>query len=144
MGKYSDAVSQGRQQAAEKQEAYDTAIKMKAATQRAEAEAGLKWLEEVVRPVVAAANEDLRDEKLTILWEPSPAAHDPSLSLGIRKMDTPRGTPIGSIGFEVLPGGRVNVYLDRGHGHELGTIKDVKSEKIDELVVNYLRELGSS
>ena len=59
-----------------------------------------------------------------------------------RKMDTPRGRQIGSIGITVLPGGRIKMFYDGGLGNELGTIKDVNSDQIDELLVSFLRELS--
>jgi hypothetical protein len=142
MGKYSDAVSQGRQRAVDEKKAQDAARKAKKVAQKAEFETGNNWLARVVQPRVAAANEDLRDEKWAIQWVPSASAQHPSVSLNFRKVDTPRGRQIGSIGMTVLPGGRIKVFYDGGLGHELGTINDVNSDQIDELLVNFLRELS--
>jgi hypothetical protein len=57
-------------------------------------------------------------------------------------LDAPRGRQIGSIGITVLPGGRIKVVHDGGFGNEVGTTNDVNSDQIDELLVNFLRDLS--
>jgi hypothetical protein len=144
MGKFSDAYSQGGQQAADEAEAQSTAKQVQAAAKKAEFEQGNNWLDQVVRPITAAANAELREQGLVMHWEQAsgPPSGVPNVTVNVRKLDAPHGSPLGSISFNVLSG-RVNVYIGGGHGNELGTTNDLKSEHIEEVFVDFLRDLGA-
>ena len=142
MGKFSEAVSKGRKQEIGKEEKKKAADDASVAAQTVAIEGGHKWIEEVVRPVVDEANSDLKNEKLSIVWEPGKTTH-PSVTLSISKTDMPSGHPTGrSIGFTVFDGGHIKVYPDGGRGTDLGTIANVKSDKIEKLLTNLLQEIG--
>jgi hypothetical protein len=144
MGAFKDAVAASRKAATKEQEQQKAAADAKAATAKADIEAAKKWLEEDVRPVVNAANDDLKEEKLGIVWEANPGENNPSVKLDFRIMNTPGGHPTGrSIGLTVFPGGKVKAYRDHGQGTDLGTITTVGSDKIQKLLIKILQEIGA-
>ena len=135
MGAFKDAVAAGRKAATKEQEQQKAAADAKVAATKADIEAGKKWLEEDVRQVVDAANDDLKEEKLGIVWEANPG-EKPSVTLDFRIMNTPGGRSTGrSIGLTVFPGGKVKAYRDHGQGTDLGTIDTVGSDKIQKLLM---------
>jgi len=142
MGAFKDAVAAGRKAATE-QEQQKAATDAKAAATKADVEAGKKWLDEDVRPVVDAANDDLEEEKLGIVWEPKPG-ENPSVKLDFRIMNTLGGHPTGrSIVLTVFSGGKVKAYQDGGQETDLGTITTVGSDKIQNLLMKILQEIGA-
>jgi hypothetical protein len=141
MGKFSDAVSEGRKQATDESERNKATSEARAAAQKAASAAGKKWIEEVVRPVVERANSDLSNEKLIINCDLG-SGDRPSAMLTISTTETrPRSQQ--SIAFNVDDNGSVKVFHDGGEGAHLGTITDVKSDKIEALLVRLLREIGT-
>jgi hypothetical protein len=144
MGPFKDAVATGRKAATKEQEQQKAATDAKAAATKADIEAAKKWLDQVVRSVVNAANDDLKEEKLGIVWEAKPGENNPSVKLDFRIMNTPGGRPTGrSIGFTVFPGGNVKAYQDGGQGTNLGTVATVGSDKIQKLLMKILQEIGA-
>jgi hypothetical protein len=143
MGQFRDAVATGREAAKKEQEQQKAAADSRGAATQADIEAGKKWLAEDVRPVVDAANDDLSEEKLGIVWEPNPG-ENPSVKLDFRIMNTLGGRPTGrSIGLTVFPGGKVKAYQDGGQETDLGTITTVGSDKIENLLMKILQEIGA-
>jgi hypothetical protein len=89
MGKFKDAVFKGRMQASDEMEQERAGQDAKITAEKAAVAAGNKWIKEVLQPVINAANADLKNEKLAIIWEPG-RGEDPSVTLRINKTDTPR------------------------------------------------------
>jgi hypothetical protein len=144
MGPFKDAVATGRKAVTKEREQKKADADAKAAATKADIEAGKKWLDEDVRPVVDAANDDLKEEKLGIVWEANPGKDNPSVKLDFRLVNMPGGRSTGrSIGLTVFPGGKVKAYQDGGQGTDLGTIDTVGSDKIQKLLMKILEEIGA-
>jgi hypothetical protein len=142
MGKFKDAVFKGRRQASDEIEQERAGQDAKITAEKAAVAAGNKWITEVLQPVIDAANADLKNEKLAIIWEPG-RGEDPSVTLRINKTDTPRGSATGKgLGFVVFGGRQITVYLDGGQQHDLGNTANVKSQDIEELLMSVL-QVGS-
>jgi hypothetical protein len=136
MGKFSDAVSRG-QQAAEAARAQKLADEVAAI--RHKLKPGNDWLETVVRPVVVAANEDLKDGGLIINWEPmSNAGQNASAILEFRKA----GAVVGSIAFIVRSNDGMVILHRDGEEHMFGNIKQFRREDIERLIINVLEQIG--
>jgi hypothetical protein len=140
-GKFGDAVSRGRQEAAARK------AKLKADEERREAKqqdalnASQHWFGDVLRPMVDNANAELESANagLALTWEPIPGATRPSVKLGV--VEGARPTRFSFI-FIVDRG---DIHFHRGDGIpvEVGKIATVGSVQISDVLAEILRQVAS-
>jgi len=166
MGKFDQAISNALKQAANRKAKAQTKSKAREAKLRAwiEAEnaAAAKWFKEVVQPVVAEANDDLKDHKLEIRWSSEPYVGfslnhpSPSWKLVCVRTDQPQDGPIGKSIRLIAKSG--NVIADDADGGEQRIIATIplpgfrtwlmyrpqsEQARVEKLILDRLREIGA-
>jgi hypothetical protein len=144
MGRFSDAVSRGREQAAEERAKQHAADKKAKAARQAAYDAGRNWIERVVQPVVETANADLKNRKLKIEWELGIGPH-PSVKLMVDNIDPPWSLPTGRSITLTSENGHVSASTDRRPGGKaLGEVDKVTPAAVGDLLEEMLTEVGET
>jgi hypothetical protein len=141
MGKFGDAVSSGREEAAARRAKEQADEERRKAKQQDALNASQHWFGSVLRPTVDNANADLKSANigLAITWEPIPDATRPSVKLGI--VDGARPTRF-SFTF-IVDRGDIHFHHGDGIPIEVGKIATVDSVVISDVLAGLLQHVAS-